>query len=170
MRTPRELIYAGHYYGKHNRVPYKRTFNDRVKHPEMGLCHVIAGLAGHYFKTWSHPNQEKLCELLKRFGHRSMSVRTLNRHLAALEQDGFIVRTRRHEYVKGKGVVLRSTLYKMRAAFFEMVSKVVKAHARWQEMLKKNRGKSPAEALSGVHLPHSAQHRNPSFKGYRSRK
>jgi DNA-binding HxlR family transcriptional regulator len=159
---PRELIYPK--MGKHDYLLYERTFKDRVKNPDMGICHVIAGLAGDCRKTYCFPTQKKICELMVRFGYRDMSRRTLNRNLAALEQDGYVQRVRRHEHVKGVGIVFHSTLYRLTVKFFKAVNHIVQARQRFTDLVKKWRGKVLRNDLSGVHVPIQAQHRTPSIR------
>lgn len=78
---------------------------------DFRLVHLLAGLAGHHGKRYCFPSQDKLCELVMRFYDRTMSRRTLNRHLAGLESSGWIRRQRRHRLHPENGWTFRSTLY-----------------------------------------------------------
>jgi hypothetical protein len=128
-----------------------------VKHGDVRICEVLAGLAAHTFKTWCFPTQEKICELVERFTGRSMSVRTLNRHLNALERDWYLHRTRRIRAEKHKGIVCRSTLYAIGATFSKRIGRIVTAWKRWnlgQKFMTDLRG----ELRSGIRLPYLAEH------------
>ncbi len=138
------------------------TTSRTVLNPDTRICEVLAGLAAHTYKTWCFPTQDKIRELLKRFTGREMSRRTLNRHLAALERDGQLTRKRRHIKHPKFGMVLRSTLYLIGGRFMARIGRIVTASKRWAE--------ARASARSGVHVPLLAQHRNPTFKGYKSRR
>ncbi len=78
---------------------------------DFRLVLVLAGLSAHYGKNYCIPTQDKICELIQRFYNRTMSRRTLNRHLDGLEAGGWIHRQRRHQYHPVKGWTFRSTLY-----------------------------------------------------------
>jgi hypothetical protein len=94
-----------------SRTASENNSGNTVTNPDFRILEVICGLAGWHRKTYCFPTQEKLCELVKKFTGRSMSRRTLNRHLRALEQGQWLRRRRRHVYDKKRGFLLRSTLY-----------------------------------------------------------
>jgi DNA-binding HxlR family transcriptional regulator len=146
------------------------SYEDAVINPDTRICEVLAGLAAHTYKAWCFPTQDKICELLKRFTGRTMSRRTLNRHLAALERDGQLRRQPRHYRDKHKGMVLRSTLYVIAGRFMARIGRIVTASKRWAEARKKSNAENPAAFRSGVRVPSLAQYKNPSLKGYRSRR
>jgi hypothetical protein len=134
-----------------------------VQHGDTRICDLLAGLAAHYYKSWCFPTHEKICELLERFTGRKMSVRTLVRHLNALERDYYLHRTRRLKAVKGVGMVYRSTLYKMGSAFTRQSKRVLEAWTRWtlgEKMLRDLKG----EIRSGIRLPFLAHHLKSSIK------
>lgn len=147
-------------------------FPDTVINPDTRIVEVLAGLAAHTFKTWCFPSQEKLLELLYKFTGRTMSRRTLNRHLAALERDGHISRKRRHIRDKKLGLILRSTLYTIGGRFMARIGRIVEASARWKQAradAKNWRGKPGVSSRSGIHVPSLAQNKEPSLKGYKKR-
>jgi len=78
---------------------------------DLRVLDVLWQLAAHHARTWCYPNQATLLRLLRRFHARHMSRRTLNRHLHALERDGYIHRIRRHHRSPTGQLVLRSTVY-----------------------------------------------------------
>jgi transposase InsO family protein len=82
-----------------------------VNHPNLQLLHLILNLCTWSGKTYCWPSQAKLVALLwLRHGIR-MSVRTLNRHLRALEEQLWLRRRRRHRYDAKHGFTFRSSLY-----------------------------------------------------------
>lgn len=79
--------------------------------PDLRVLAILADLAGRHGKLWCFPNGKTLREMiLNRFG-RSMSRRTLWRHLGALERDHYIERRRRHRTAPTGGLELHSTIY-----------------------------------------------------------
>lgn len=90
----------------------QRRADSTVINPDFRIMEVICGLAGKFAKTYCFPTQEKLVQLVADFTGRQMSVRTLNRHLAALEAGQWLKRTRRHMHDKQRGFIFRSTLYR----------------------------------------------------------
>lgn len=127
-----------------------------VLNPDSRILETLAGLAGHHFRTWCYPTQAKILELMKRFTGRTMSARTLNRHLRALERDGHIRRIRRHVHDKRKGFLLRSTCYVIAGRFLSRVGRIIRAAARW--------AKTPDKSSAAIRLPYAAEH----GKGYKS--
>lgn len=106
---------------------------DYVRRPELRLVAIISGLCTHYGKMYVFPSQEKLLQLLaKRYGVK-MSLRTLNRHLGALERDFYIRRVRRHKLTRGPTgprLLLRSTLYKMTARSIGWTKRFLRSFVR----------------------------------------
>jgi hypothetical protein len=89
-----------------------RRYDDRtVRHADRSILGVLAGLAAHHGKSSCWPSQEKLAQLVEQRAGRRMSLRTLNRHLAALERDLFIRRIRRHRRARNGSLELHSTCY-----------------------------------------------------------
>lgn len=100
----------------------------------VALAQEIAGLANFHGKTWCYPAQETLLAKLKRHHGQNLSLRTLNRHLAALEAAGWIRRQCRHHNDRALGWVFRSTLYvilKPTIRAIQRMAKSVAFMARW---------------------------------------
>jgi len=106
-----------------------------VKHPDLRICEVLAGLAAKYGKTYCYPSQTKLCELLKRFTGRVMSRRTLNRHLNALQRDMMISRRARMQRAKNGSLIMRSTLYHVMLRYAQRIGRAMKAAMLWPKTL-----------------------------------
>ena len=79
--------------------------------PDFRLVNLLFGLAGRFGKLWCYPSQDKLCDLLSRFHGRTMSRRSVNRHLGGLVRDGWIRRVRRHRRGADGAIEMHSTLY-----------------------------------------------------------
>lgn len=77
------------------------------------IMSLLCGLAGHHKKRYVYPSQEWLLGKLEQFYGRDMSRSTLCRHMAALERDGYLKRTRRISRHPTKGMLFRSTLYQI---------------------------------------------------------
>ncbi len=122
-----------------------------VRNPDWRIIETLAGLAGHHYRTWSYPTQEKILELLKRFTGRVMSRRTLNRHLKALQDGGWLRRIRRHVHDRKRGFVLRSTCYVIAGRYAARIVRVIKAAWRTSQ--------SPAKSTAAIHVPQVAQYR-----------
>ena len=84
---------------------------DYAKRPRTELVRLLMGLAGHYKKHYCWPSQDKICELFTAHTGVALSRRSLNRQLGALEEGGWIKRTKRHRVERGRGMVFHSTLY-----------------------------------------------------------
>ena len=77
------------------------------------ILSIINGLNGMFDKLYCFPSQIKIIDLLEKRYSVKRSRRTLNRHLKEMERIGFIERTRRHRRDKVKGMIFKSTLYKI---------------------------------------------------------
>jgi hypothetical protein len=128
--------------------------NTLPRNPDVRIIEVLAGLACRYNKAYSFPSQDKILELLKRHTGRLMSRRTLNRHLAALERDGWVRRLRRHRRGQSGALELHSTLYHMLRRTVAWVHKMGRAASTW---LKTKAFPFPPSAVTSV-----AQHTTPS--------
>lgn len=104
----------------------ERDFS-RVKNPSFALLHQIAAAIAYFRKRYCYPSQDELRARVARHCGWRVSLRTLNRHLKALEQDGYITRLRRHRNVKGKGLEMHSTLYTLTAKAWRWLSKIFQA-------------------------------------------
>lgn len=110
---------------------------DYVRTPDMRILAVLWGLAGHIGRTWCHPSQGKLCELVAKRYRRGISRRHLNRHLGALERDGYIRRIRRHRRGPGGRIDMHSTAYAIRLRTHRLFSQLAPALGRFKAHLER---------------------------------
>lgn len=79
----------------------------------ISVLSVLFQLSKHHKKTYCFPSQDKICSLLKQFHGIQRSRRTLNRWLLSLESQGYIIRTRRLRRDPKRGLLFKSTLYRI---------------------------------------------------------
>jgi hypothetical protein len=82
-----------------------------VDSPDMRVLMVLVGMAGHYGKRFCFPSHKTICAKLKQYYGRTMSVRTVCRHLGALEREKRFTRERRHQTAPDGSLICHSTLY-----------------------------------------------------------
>lgn len=70
-------------------------------------------LLRHYNKDYCWPSQEKLLYVLAKWHRCKISIATLNRWLRAIEDEGYIKRTRRIKRHPRLGLLFKSTMYKI---------------------------------------------------------
>jgi hypothetical protein len=88
--------------------------NDYVRTPDLRILAVLVGLSAWLERTWCGVSQAKILQLLRdRYG-REISRRHLNRHLGALQRDGYIRRIRRHKRAFGGRIDMHATAYAIR--------------------------------------------------------
>lgn len=78
--------------------------------------HILATLHAvntKYGKLYCYPSQRKIIELLEGHHDTPVAIATLNRYLAAMVEDQYIIRTRRIRKDKKLGTVFKSTLYRI---------------------------------------------------------
>lgn len=102
-----------------------------VLNPDHRILYTLTGLAAHFGKGYCFPSQAKILALLRERAHRTMSRRTLNRHLHALEARGLIVRKRRHTHDRRRGFLLRSTLYSFTGFTYALMRHVARGSLLW---------------------------------------
>ena len=91
---------------------FTRTGADYVKTPDLRILDVLSGLAGKVeHRLWTKVRYIKIQELLFKFTGRRLSLRSLARHLGALEEQNYLRRQRLHETGWQGELVLRPTLY-----------------------------------------------------------
>lgn len=129
------------------RIPAARA---AVRNPDLRVMETLMGLASYHRKTYCFPTQAKLCELVKRITGRTMSRRTLNRHLAGLERQGFVRRTRRHQAHRTHGFVMRSTLYRIGARYLARVRNIVAGVAKFS--------RAANDLIASSRVPQAAQY------------
>ena len=98
---------------------------NQVKKPDLRILQCLVQIATKYGRLWAYPTQEKLRELLAKYHGLQISARSLNRHLAALQSQGYLDRIRRHTRAQSGMLILKSTVYRLRAATYGMVSAFV---------------------------------------------
>lgn len=84
---------------------------DYVAKPDFRVLDVLARICTKYGKLYCYPSHRTIAELVFKFTGRSISTRSLCRHLGALERDGWIGRQRRHRTDLSGELELHSTLY-----------------------------------------------------------
>lgn len=123
-----------------------------TQRPDLLILTVLSAIAGGTGRNYCYPSQEKICQLLSRYG-RTMSRRTLNRHLNALVKQGWVKRIRRHQRHPVRGMTFRSSLYTLTRRAFRWLagmSAAVGRAVKWGKSFKRN-----------SRVPDMAQH-NPS--------
>lgn len=124
-----------------------------VQKPDLRIVQVLTGLAGHYGKSYCIPAQKTILHLVRTHTGRAMSPRTLNRHLGALERDGWIKRIRRHTKDKTGMLVLHSTLYHILRRSAAWLNSVARAAASFF--------RTRAYPLASSAVSKTAQYENP---------
>ena len=102
-----------------------------VKTVDLRVLDTLQGLAAHYGRSWCYPNLQTLRKLILRYAGRSMSVRTLIRHLNALIRQGYIKRIRRHQRHSDGHLILRSTCYVVIGRAIHRAGKLLAAATRF---------------------------------------
>lgn len=123
---------------------------NKVINPDLRICALLMQLAGHHQLHYCHPSQAKIIELLKQFTGRVMSRRTLNRHLAALCELGYLRRTRRHQYHRRRGFLLRSTLYHIGGRYLAQLRNMARGVQKFRDSLERS--------SASIRVPASAQY------------
>jgi len=80
------------------------------------LC--LVGVAKAHKKKYCWPSQKRIQELVERYEKLGFSIRTLNRDLRWLEDNGYISRLRRIRVGDDGKPVFKSTLYKFKGKLF----------------------------------------------------
>lgn len=124
-----------------------------VQKPDLRIVQTLTGLAAHHGKTYCLPSQKTILRLVKNRTARTMSPRTLNRHLAALERDGWIQRVRRHKRGRTGALELHSTLYHLKRRALAWLAGTARAAA---QILR-----NWAQAVDPSAVPLLAQSENP---------
>ncbi|MDP2946083.1 MAG: winged helix-turn-helix domain-containing protein [bacterium] len=77
------------------------------------IINTLFRIARKYQKAYCYPSQKRILGLLRKYRKLQISLRTLNRRLAELEEEGYFTRVRRHRAGPGGCMVFNSTLYKL---------------------------------------------------------
>jgi hypothetical protein len=124
-----------------------------VINPDYRVMEVLLGLMGRFRKTYVYPSRGKILELLKAFTGRSMSLRTLARHMRALERDHHLRRQRRYPELVNGATRYRTTLYFPGGRYLARLSRGANALIGWA----KARSQRDARRM----LPRSAHNPQP---------
>jgi hypothetical protein len=92
----------------------------------MAVLDTLGGIAQKFAKPYCFPSQKKILGCLERYHGIKVSLRTINRWLAALEDQGYFVRVRRHIRGENGGIIFRSTLYKLTGKYFNYLGRLAK--------------------------------------------
>jgi hypothetical protein len=84
---------------------------DHTPKPNLSILDILGDVAGRNRKHYCFPSQLKIAALLAQRTGRRASRATINRHLRALERDGWIHRQRRHRRGPTGALECHSTLY-----------------------------------------------------------
>ena len=87
-------------------------------------------VAQKYKKPYCYPAQAYTLVLLAKRHRIYISLRTLNRRLRELEDEGYIKRTRRHREGEGGKMIFNTTLTHLKARAFDWVSRSLMKAAR----------------------------------------
>ena len=108
---------------------------------------TFLSLSRSFSKSYCWPCQARIVDLSLRFYQLSLSRRTLNRYLGALEAGGFIRRIRRHKRVPGEGMRFASTIYILLKPAYVLLSRfgssLFSAGVRITERLRARFSKAP---------------------------
>ena len=94
------------------------------------ILNAYFGVAQKYKKPYCYPAQAYTLVLLEKYGRIRISIRTLNRRLRELEDEGYIKRTRRHREGEGGKMIFNTTLTHLKARAFDWVSRSLMKCAR----------------------------------------
>jgi len=114
-----------------------------IESQKEAILKTHAALCQKYGKAYHWATQRKELKLIAKWHHIKMSIRTLNRRLAELEEEGYISRTKRHTKGPNGKILFRSTLTKMGGRAFNWL---------YQQ------GHQAARFFSVFHLPKLAQY------------
>ena len=90
-----------------------------------GIAKVLLAIAKKYEKAYCYPSQKHILRLLRKHQFIKISIRTLNRYLKEMEEEGYFSRVRRLRCGEGGKIVFCSTLYKLGGKLFNWVYKEV---------------------------------------------
>lgn len=77
------------------------------------ILSTLHHLNSRHGKLYCYPSQVKILDLLCVYQGCNIAIATLNRWLRDLEEKGYLIRTRRIKRDKHKGIMFKSTLYKI---------------------------------------------------------
>jgi hypothetical protein len=112
---------------------------------KAAIAKTLLAIARKYGKAYCTPSQAKINKLLRKRHHIKRSIRTLNRRLREMQDDGDFTRTRRHRRGKDGKMIFCSTLYTLGGKIFNWA---------YQE------SRFFAGVFSFFHVPKMAQYRD----------
>lgn len=124
-----------------------------VLNPDQRIAEVLLGLMGWARKTYVYPAQATILRLTREFTGRTMSRRTLNRHLRALCRDGLLRRVRRLAERPADVLHIRTTLYFPGGRFLARASRLTRALTGW--------GRAAAQRDASRRVPTMAHNQQP---------
>jgi hypothetical protein len=95
-----------------------KRFDSQLRSRPGVILNALTSIARKHDKKYCWVSQEKLRELVGKFGGIWMSPRTLNRDLRFLEDEGWIERIRRNKKGPGNQILFACTLYKFGVKVF----------------------------------------------------
>jgi hypothetical protein len=119
--------------------------------------HVLTGLAVYYKRGYVFPSQDKILKLIAKRTGRKWSRSWLNEKIKELENEGYLTRQRRHKNDGTGKILLRSTLYILRAKFYEWIYRVIGRARKWWVFFrvhKTGQYKEPRSYVSSSSLRH----------------
>jgi len=88
------------------------------------ILSILNGLSDKFGHLYCYPSQMKILTLLEKRFNVKRCRSTLNRQLKKMEKLGLIERTRRHKHDKVKGMIFKSTLYKITLKGYDHLRKI----------------------------------------------
>lgn len=98
---------------------------------KVAIINTYFAVAQKFEKAYCYPSQVHTLRLLAKYHRIKISLRTLNRRLRELEDDGFLRRTRRHREGKGRKILFNTTLTHLMARSFDWVAKGLERASRF---------------------------------------
>lgn len=130
------------------------------------IISLLCGLGGYYKRRYVYPSQEWLLANLTKYYGRSMSRSTLCRHMAALERDGYLKRTKRHTYSPTLGILFRSTLYQITRKALRFAAAMANFVGLGHKKSKHNKTNKPCATSATISLPSIKDYsRDPGISG-----
>lgn len=86
------------------------------------ILSTLSALNKKYNKLYCYPSQLTILGLLSIYHETKISIATLNRWLRDMEDNGLMIRVRRIKKHKRKGILFKSTLYKITIKGYQALS------------------------------------------------
>lgn len=92
----------------------------------IGIINTLDGVQKKYKKGYCYPSHDTILNLLKKFHQDTISLRTLCRRLAWLEDNGYIKRVRRIRLLPTGILSVQSTIYMLKKKAYVLVGRVLR--------------------------------------------